>query len=80
MYLLIILLVVLNARSTRSASLSAAAWWRTLKIFFQPDLILPGLELTICVTQWMIISRMTGDRLVFMIYSKGRRKSFWKRK
>lgn len=60
-YLLIILPVVWNASSTMPSSWSEAAKWNTLKIFFQPDLILAACELTIWAIQRTTISRIVGD-------------------
>ena len=72
--------VVWKASSTMDSSWSPAAWWNTEKMFFQPERMLAACELTIWATQRITMSRMVGERFFFMMCSKGRRKSFWKRK
>ena len=44
---------------------------KTQKMFFHPDLILSAWLWTICVTQRTTMSRIVGERLRFMICSKG---------
>lgn len=58
---LIILPVMEKASSTTDSSRSLAAWWKTLKIFFQPDLIFGACECTICATHLTTISLIIGD-------------------
>lgn len=50
-----------NASSTIASSLSDAARWKTLKIFFQPDLILWAWELTIWAIHRTTMSRIDGN-------------------
>ena len=60
-YLQMILPVVWNASSTMPSSWSAAARWNTLKMFFQPDLMFPACEFTICATHRTTMSLIVGD-------------------
>lgn len=53
--------VVWKASSTIASSWSDAAKWNTLKIFFQPDLMLWAWEFTIWAMQRTTISRIVGD-------------------
>ena len=61
----IILPVVWNANSTIPSSWSAAAKWKTLKIFFHPDLMFAACELTIWATHRTTISRIVGDLKIY---------------
>ena len=60
-YSQMILLVVWKASSTMPSSWSDAARWKTLKMFFQPDLMFAAWELTICAMQRTTMSRIVGD-------------------
>ena len=59
--LLMIWLHVWNANPTIWASVSAAAIWKTLKMFFQPERMFFAWESTKCVTQRTTMSRIVID-------------------
>lgn len=60
-YLLTMCAVVWKASSTIFPSWSDAAWWKTAKIFFHPERMLPAWEFTIWAIQRITMSRIVGD-------------------
>ena len=70
---------VWKANPTIWGSVSAAAIWKTLKIFFQPDRMFFAWESTKCVTHRTTMSRMVVDlqaRASMHLSSKSRKKSY----
>ena len=59
--------MVSKAISTMFWSLSDAERWKTLNIFFQPDLMFFACEVTICVMQRTTMSFITGDLEIHLI-------------
>lgn len=53
--------VVWKASSTMVSSWSEAAWWKTEKMFFQPERMLAACEFTIWATHLITMSLMVGD-------------------
>ena len=53
--------VVWKASSTIVSSWSDAAWWKTEKMFFQPERMLAAWEFTICATHLITMSLIVGD-------------------
>lgn len=60
-HLLTMCAVVWKASSTIFPSWSDAAWWKTAKMFFQPERMFPAWEFTIWAMQRITMSRIVGD-------------------